>query len=107
MADKWGALAQDIPAATTLTDCYTVPALRRATVNVIACNRSGAATIRLAHSVGGAVDATDQYMLYDFPLGANDTKATEQIVLDQGDVLRVYSNTGTVAFNVNGIEEDR
>jgi len=107
MADKWGALAQNIPAATTLTDAYTVPAAKQATIEVVICNRGGAASIRLSHAIAGIADATKQYLLYNFSLAVGDTKSTEQITLDATDVIRVYSDTGTVVFNINGIEEDK
>lgn len=106
MADTFGALAQSAPAATTLTDAYTVPAGKRATVEVTACNRSGATTIRLQHAIDGAASANAQYLLYDYALGANEAKVTAPITLGAADVVRVYSTSGNVSFNVNGIEED-
>ena len=106
MADRFGALAQVVPAATTLTASYTVPALKRATVEVVICNRGGAATVRLSHAVNGAADATAQYLLYDFVLPAGETKVTAQLSMNAADIIRVYSTTATVAFNINGIEED-
>lgn len=106
MADTFGALAQSAPAATTLTDAYTVPTGKRATVEVVACNRSTATTIRLQHAIGGAASSNAQYLLYDYALAANEAKVTAQITLKAADVVRVYSNSGNVSFNINGIEED-
>jgi len=106
MADLWGALAQVIPAATTLTTGYTVPAAKRGTVEVVICNRGGAATVRLSHAIGGAADTGAQYLLYDFVVPAGETKVTARITVAATDVIRVYSTTATVAFNINGIEED-
>jgi len=106
MADTFGALAQTLPAATTLTDAYTVPTAKRATVEVVICNRGGAATVRLSHAKAGAVDTGAQYLLYDFVIPAGETKVTAQITATATDVLRVYATTATVAFNINGIEED-
>lgn len=106
MADLFGALAQVAPAATTLTAGYTVPALKRATVEVVICNRGGAATVRLSHAVNGAADTAAQYLLYDFVIPAGETKVTAQLSMNTADVIRVYSTTATVAFNINGIEED-
>jgi hypothetical protein len=106
MADTFGALAQSVPAATTLTDAYTVPAAKRATVEVVLCNRGGAATVRLSHAKAGAADAAAQYLLYDFVIPAGETKVTAQITLTATDVVRVYSTTANMAFNINGIEED-
>lgn len=106
MALVFGALAQSNPLAATLTDTYTVPALKRATVEVMICNRGVAATVRLAHAINGAADAAAQYLLYDFALAAAATSSTARFTMKAGDKLRVYASTATVAFNVNGIEED-
>ena len=107
MADKWGALAQVVPAATTLTDAYTVPNLRQATVEIVFANRGAAALVRVSHAFAGAADAPKQYLLYDFSLASGDAKTTDKICVDANDVVRVYSDTGNVVFNVNGIEEDK
>lgn len=106
MADLWGALAQSAPAATTLTDAYTVPAAKHATVEVVACNRASDTVIRIQHAPGGAASATTQYWAYDYPLLANDTKVSARLTVAAGDVIRVYSGSGSVTFNINGIEED-
>lgn len=103
---SWGALGQSNPAATTLTAAYTVPALKHAAVQVIAANLGLAATIRIAHSPAGAAIANQHYVLYDFSVAAGASQATTKMALGPGDVIRVYSSTATVAFNVNGIEDD-
>ena len=105
MSDLWGALAQVAPLATTLTDAYTVPALRQATIEVVICNTAGAATVRISHAVNGAADNVKQYLVYDYPLAIGETKATARWTARANDVIRVYSSTATVAFNINGIEE--
>lgn len=105
-SDTFGALAQSTPAATTLTDAYTAPAARRAELEVVICNRSGATTIRLQHAIAGAASANGQYLLYDYALGANEAKVTARMTVAATDVIRVYSASGNVTFNVNGIEED-
>lgn len=106
MADLFGALAQSAPAATTLTDAYTVPTAKRVTYEVVACNRSSDTVVRVQHAIGGAASANAQYLLYDYPLVANDTQVTARLTGNAGDVVRVYSGSGSVTFNVNGIEED-
>lgn len=106
MADLWGALAQSAPAATTLTDAYTVPTARHATVEVAICNRASDTVVRLQHAVNGAASATSQYLLYDYPVLANETEISARFTMTAGDVLRVYSGSGSVTFNINGIEED-
>jgi len=107
MADVWGALAQVVPAATTLTDAYTVPAAKRGTVEIIICNTGADALVRLSHAVAAAVDAPSQYLLYDFAVASGQTKSTEQITVNETDVIRAYSDTGNVSFTVNGIQEDK
>lgn len=107
MTDVWGSLGQSAPAATTLTDIYTVPANQVATVEVVICETGGAAaTVRLAHAVNGAADTIAQYMLRNYPVAANDSKTTTRFTARAGDVIRGYSDTGNVSFNVNGIEEN-
>lgn len=106
MADVWGALAQSAPAATTLTDAYTVPSAKHATVEVMMCNRSTSTTVRLQHAIAGAASANAQYLLYDYPLDANASVVTARFTVKATDVVRVYSTSGNVTFNINGIEED-
>ena len=107
MADVWGALAQSSPAATTLTAAYTVPVAKVATVEAIICERAGAAaTIRMALSPNGAAIADSHYLFFNFGLAANDTLVSARFTMSAGDVLRVYSSSGNVTFNINGIEED-
>ena len=105
MADLWGALAQVAPAATTLTDAYTVPTARHATIEVVICNTGALANVRLAHAIAGAADSIKQYLLRDYALAVAETRTTLRFTAAAGDVIRVYSTTATVAFNVNGIEE--
>ena len=105
MTLAFGALGQSAPAATTLTAAYTVPAAKRATVSVFACNRGAATTIRVSLAPEGATDATTQYLLYDFALDANDTVGTMAFTAATTAVVRVYSASGNVTFTVNGIEE--
>jgi hypothetical protein len=105
VAEVWGALAQVIPAATTLTDAYTCPANYNATVEVVMCNRSTASPVRISHASNGEANASKQYLLFDYVLNANDAKTTARFTVAGGDVVRVYSASGNVAFNVNGLEE--
>lgn len=106
MADTFGALAQSLPSANTLTAAYTVPAAKRATVEVVVCNRGSAASIRISHAIAGAADTGAQYLLYDYALDAGASVVTARFTVSATDIVRVRSDTGTVAFNVNGIEED-
>ena len=105
MADRWGALAQSAPGATTLTDAYTVPSGVVATVEVVACNRGPATSVRVAHAVAGEANANKQYLLYDYALTDNDAITTRAFTVSETDVVRVYSASGDVSFTINGIEE--
>lgn len=104
---KFGTLGQVSPAATTLTACYTVPALKRAAVQVIICNTGAAAvTVRVAHAINGAANVPAQYILYDFSLAVAASYNTTKLALAAGDVIRVYASAANVAFNVNGVEDN-
>lgn len=106
MAEVFGALAQVAPTGGVLTTAYTVPADKRATVEVVICNRSGSAvSVRLSHAAAGAADATKQYLLYDFGIDANASVTTSRFTANATDVVRVYASSSDVSFNVNGIEE--
>jgi hypothetical protein len=107
MTEAIKVLGQSKPAATTLTDLYAVPADNFAVVSTVtACEQSGTATtFRLAVAVAGASTNPKQYIVYDAALEANETKAfTLGITLAATDVLRVYSASGSVAFNAFGAE---
>lgn len=107
MADVFGALAQVYPAATTLTNSYTVPTGKRATVEVVMCNQGGAsAAARVSHAIGGAADTSKQYLVYGVLITASDTRVSGRFTVNAGDIIRVWSDTGTISFNINGVEED-
>lgn len=107
MATTLKVLGQTAPSATTLTDCYTVPALTTATVSTImVTNRSATATsFRISVAVAGAADATKQYIYYDVAIAGNDTfAATLGISLGAADVVRVYNTLATLSFSLYGVE---
>lgn len=104
MSEVWGALAQASPG--TLSDIYTVPAGKRGTVEIIMCNVGSAALVSLSQAPEGAADNPVQYLLYDAAIDAGDTRTTARLTVTAGDVIRGFSDTGDVSFNVNGIEED-
>lgn len=102
----YGILGQASPSAGDLATIYTVPTGAHATVRVVACNRSGACTIRVSVAPQGAADALTQYVLYDFSLGSNASNATAPVTVGAGDEVRCRSSSGTVSFTVTGIESD-
>jgi hypothetical protein len=107
MADTLKILGQLSPAATTVTDLYTVPASRSSTVSsIVVCNRAAtAATFRISVAAAGAADATSQYMFYDQAIDANSTFiATIGMTLATTDKVRVYASTANFSFTIFGVE---
>lgn len=107
MAETRKVLGQSAPAATTLTDAYTVPGATQAVISTITvCNRSATpTTARISIAIAGAGDATSQYIAYDMALAANETKGlTFGITLGAADVVRVYNTLATLTFNIYGVE---
>lgn len=106
-APTFGILGQSKPPATVLTNIYTVPLARRASIKVIAANQGAAAdSFRVAHALAGAADATKQYLVFDVAVDVAASKGTDRITMNAGDILRVRSANGDISFNINGIEED-
>ena len=100
-------LDQRAPAATTLTDAYTVPASTQAVISTImVCNNSSVTTtFRISIAVAGAADTAKQYIYYDVVIPGNDTfAATLGITLGAGDVIREYAGAATLLFNIFGVE---
>lgn len=107
MADVFKVLGQSAPAATTLTDLYTVPAATSTTVSTMTvCNRSATATtFRISVAPAGAADATSQYLYYDQAIGGNTTFAlTMGMTLATTDKIRVYAGAATLSFSAFGVE---
>jgi len=107
MADLVKVLAQSQPAITNLTDLYTVPGGRTTVISsVTVCNLGANSSWRLSIAIAGAVDSPKQYLYYDMPHTANDTFiATIGITLSAGDIVRIYSGSGNISFNLFGVEE--
>lgn len=107
MAQTLKNLAQVNPAATTLTTLYTVPgATTTAVSSIVVCNQAGTdGSFRISVQVGGAADNVKQYLYYDTLVEANDTFiATIGITLTATDVVKCYSSSGSISFNVFGAE---
>jgi hypothetical protein len=110
MADSIKVLGQASPAATTLTDLYTVPVEAQSTISSITvCNTdSSPVTIRVSVAVANAADSTKQYIYYDYVIGAKDTLLVViGMTLNEKDKVRVYSSAANVAFNIFGVETSR
>lgn len=107
MAETRKVLGQAFPAAVTLTPLYTVPAGTQAVSSTVAvCEQAGVATTyRISVAIAGAVDTPAQYVSFDSPLQANETKGfTIGMTLGATDVIRVRSASGNVSFNAFGVE---
>jgi len=106
MAVSYKVLGQSIPAATTATDLYTVPAATQAVCSTISiCNQGPTTTVRVAIRPAGAALATSQYIVYDAIVSANDTLfLTLGVSLAATDVVTVYTSLDTVSFSLFGSE---
>lgn len=107
MADTLKILASSNPAATTLTDIYTVPALTSTSISsVVVCNRGPIpVTFRLSAAAGGAADANNQYLFYDQALdGRSSFIATIGVTLATTDKIRAFVSAANVSINVFGVE---
>jgi hypothetical protein len=103
----YGVLGQVQPAATTLATVYTVPNGRHTIARVIACNTvASAGAFRVAIEVNGEADNPANYVAYDEPINANDSLSSVPMGLNQNDVVKVRSVSGSVSFSVTGIEQD-
>lgn len=106
MSETYKVLGQLNPSATTLTTLYTVPAATATIVSsVVVANRSVATSFRLSVAVAGAADDNKQYLFYDVPIGANESKPfTLGLTLAATDVVRAYATLATLSFNLFGVE---
>lgn len=107
MSEALKVLGQVAPVAVTLTTLYTVPALTSVTVSTLTvCNQNVTKVqFRVSVAVGGVGDTPKQYLFYNVQLLGNETlTATLGITLAAADVVRVYSDTANVSFNLFGVE---
>lgn len=106
MPTAYKSLGQVEPSATTLTTLYTVPGATAAIASTLAvCNKGVATTFRVALRVGGGAVADKDYIVYDAPIVANDTRfLTIGLTASATDVVSVYAGTADVSFNLSGSE---
>ena len=106
MAETRAVLGQSKPAATTLTDAYTVAAATQVVVStIVVCNQGAATAYRISVAVAGAADTPAQYIAYDVAIGANTTHTyTIGVTLGATDVIRVYNTLATCSFNIFGVK---
>ena len=102
-----GILAQLVPGASSLQDLYAVPAGDTVTCRCIVTNLSAApTTFRVALAKNGEADDLKQYIARDKGIVANDTGSTIAFSITGGDVVRVYSANGLLAFLLTGLTDD-
>lgn len=99
-------LGQSNPAATTLTDLYTVGANTSAVCSTLSiCNQGVSTTVRVAVRMAGAAITAKQYIMYEIPIAAADTiTLTIGVTLATTDVVSVYAGHANVSFNLFGSE---
>lgn len=94
------------PSANTLTTLYTVPASTQAVVSTInVCNTASAdATYRIAVT-SGASPVLGNYIVFGATIAGNETVAfTQGITMGAGDILAVFTNSASIAFNAFKME---
>lgn len=107
MSDTYKPLAQAYPAAGVLTDLYTGIAGSGTVIGtVVMCNQGlSQALVRVSVAIAGAADTPAQYLYYNLPIDSYDTiRETIGLTVANTDVVRVYSSTGTVSFNLTGVQ---
>jgi len=103
MATTLKVLWQSFPTSAIDDDLYTVPASTSTVVSSYSISNTSSIpdVVRLMVSVAWAVTNLKQSIHYDFPLQWNDTLAwTLWMSLSATDVVRVYSQNWTSAFNL-------
>ena len=96
-----------MPSANTLTNLYVVPSSTQAIISTInVCNTASAdATYRIAVSPSGVVTSNANYLVYNATIAGNETVSlTQGVTMAAGDVLAVYANSASVAFNAFKME---
>lgn len=95
-------LAQSAPAATTLTDAYKAPDGGAKLGQIVITNQdAGASTVRIAISKDGDAIAASHYLYYTLSIAIAETKVlTLNLTLNVNDVVRVYSSSGNVSFQL-------
>jgi hypothetical protein len=106
MATTYKVLGQVVPAATSNTTLYTVPASTSAVCSTLAVANLGVSTtFRIAVRPAGATLANQHYIVFDSAVNAGDSVfLTIGVSLAATDVVTVYAGTNTVSFNLFGSE---
>jgi len=105
---KGGILGKDNPAADTDTIHYTVPASRRAIVQINAANRSATTgRVRIAHVfAAAAVNWNTDALIHDGLITQDSPINFTGIALATDEDIVVRSDVATIAFTTTGLEFD-
>jgi len=107
MAQVYKVLGQQRPAAAGWEDAYTVPAATSSIVSTIVITNTDtvSSTFGIRVAIAGAVAAQKQTISNDVAIDANGmVTLTLGITLATTDVIRVYSASGFINFNIFGTE---
>ena len=107
MAYSYKVLGQEIPAANSNVNLYTVPAGTSAIISTVnVCNQSASnVTFRLSIRPAGVTGTSKHFIVYDSPIPAQDTIALSLgMTLGNTDVITGFSLQGNVSFAVFGTE---
>jgi len=103
-------LEQVVPVASTLTELYTVPADRRASVRLYVAAITGA-NVKVSLRKGGEADDPKQYLTHGEVLAANADESIPTtgypLLLSAGDMVMVESDQADTTFQANGYEDDQ
>jgi hypothetical protein len=101
MPNTYKSPAQLKPSANTLSTLYTVPTdTQTVTSNIHVCNiGTQSSTIRLAVQPDGNAISDQNYLFFGLTVAANDTvQLGDGITMDAGDIMSVWSSSGSVNF---------
>lgn len=107
MTETLKILMQLSPAATSLTDFYTVPSNTSTVISsIIVCNQNLTdESFRISLAAAGTSNDTKQYIYYDMPILSKDTFiVTCGITLGATDVMRIYASNSNLSFTIFGSE---
>jgi len=107
MARVYKILGQSNPAATTVTNLYTVPGSTESVLSTITiCNTaSAAATYRISAVPSGDSASNKHFIAFDASVLGNDTIAlTLGLTLSSSGSVNVFASSASVSFGAFGSE---
>lgn len=102
-----GVLASVTPSATTITTLYTVPAAKKAIVNITVVNTGASAvTFRIYLKSSASAPGITDAVFYNVSLAANGVPYNwTGVAMATTNTISCYASTTGVNFQVTGIEE--